>query len=51
MFAVVIKQVEMNSKLYSGRGIPLLVSLCRRFEYSGTGNVVEVEFAWQPESL
>jgi len=43
------KQAQMNKDLYCGRGIPLLVSLCRRFEYMGAGNVVEAEFAWQPE--
>ena len=43
------KEAKMDIDRYSGRGIPLLVSLCRRFEYMGAGNVVEAEFAWQPE--
>lgn len=43
------KQVEMNTDRYSGRGIPLLASLCRRFEYLGSGNAVEAEYWWQPE--
>lgn len=43
------KQAKMNNDRYSGRGIPLLTSLCRHFEYIGTGNTVEAEFAWQPE--
>ncbi len=34
---------------YSGRGIPLIGSLCRRLEYLGKGNIVEVEFVWRPE--
>ncbi|UZE94951.1 ATP-binding SpoIIE family protein phosphatase [Alkalimarinus alittae] len=44
------KQAKMNNNLYSGRGIPLLISLCQHFEYIGTGNTVEAEFAWQPET-
>src|SRR5690606_26555749 len=32
---------------YSGRGIPLLRSMCRRLEFQGTGNIVVAEFAWQ----
>lgn len=44
------KQAKINNKLYSGRGIPLLLSLCRHFEYTGTGSTVEAEFAWQPET-
>ncbi|WP_250657663.1 ATP-binding SpoIIE family protein phosphatase [Alkalimarinus coralli] len=43
------KQAKMSNDRYSGRGIPLLVSLCRHFEYTGTGSTVEAEFAWQPE--
>ena len=31
---------------YCGRGIPLLLSLCKRFEYFDKGNVVEAEFWW-----
>jgi len=31
---------------YCGRGIPLLLSLCERFEYFGNGNAVEAEFWW-----
>ena len=31
---------------YSGRGIPLIKTMCRRFEYLGDGNIVEVEFDW-----
>ncbi len=32
---------------YCGRGIPLLLSMCRRFEYFGIGNKVEAEFEWK----
>ena len=32
---------------YCGRGIPLLLGMCRRFEYFGSGNIVEAEFEWQ----
>ena len=32
---------------YCGRGIPLLLGMCRRFEYFGTGNIVEAEFEWR----
>lgn len=31
---------------YSGRGIPLLMSLCHSVRYSGNGNAVEVVFLW-----
>jgi DNA-binding response OmpR family regulator len=33
---------------YSGRGCSLLKHLCQRFEFKGEGNIVEVEYAWQP---
>ncbi|MCP5160352.1 MAG: fused response regulator/phosphatase [Hahellaceae bacterium] len=37
------------NKGYCGRGIPLIGNLCRRVEYLGKGNIVEVEFEWRPE--
>jgi len=40
---------QMVKKGYCGRGIPLIGSLCRRVEYLGQGNIVEVEFEWRPE--
>ena len=35
-----------SSNGYSGRGIALLRSMCRRVQYFAPGNEVEVEFAW-----
>lgn len=34
---------------YSGRGIPLLRSLCHSVKYSGNGNQVEVTFRWNAD--
>ncbi len=34
---------------YSGRGMNLLNDLCRRVEYKGNGNEVEIEFVWQDD--
>ena len=31
---------------YSGRGIPLILSICDNLEYLGNGNVVKVELSW-----
>lgn len=31
---------------YSGRGIPLIKSMCSRFEYLENGNIVEATFDW-----
>lgn len=32
---------------YSGRGLPLVRSLCQHFEYQGVGNCVVAEFHWE----
>lgn len=38
---------DMKSNLYaSGRGLPLLRTLCESVEYRGSGNIVEVVFVW-----
>lgn len=34
---------------YSGRGVPLLMSLCDSVRYSGNGNQVEVTFLWNTD--
>ena len=31
---------------YSGRGIPLILSICDNLEYLGDGNIVKVELSW-----
>ncbi len=31
---------------YSGRGIPLILSICDNIEYLGDGNIVKVELSW-----
>lgn len=41
------EQTRIGSSGYCGRGIPLLLSLCRRFEYFDSGNKVEAEFEWR----
>lgn len=40
---------EGQPPAYHGRGLALLVSLCRRVEYFPPGNEVLVEFAWQEQ--
>ncbi len=37
-------------KGYSGRGIPLIRTLCRSLQYLGNGNQVEVVFCWDNDS-
>ncbi len=41
-------QTDNDYKLdgYSGRGLPLLKSICNSVEYKGGGNEVEVKFQW-----
>lgn len=43
-------QSMINSQLkkqgYSGRGIPLILSMCESLRYLGSGNLVEVVFDW-----
>ena len=39
---------DMNHNVStSGRGIPLLQSLCESLRYEGKGNIVEVVYRWQ----
>lgn len=33
---------------YSGRGIPLIRSICKSLQYKGNGNIVEALLSWQP---
>ncbi len=40
------KRLESN-KGYSGRGIPLIISMCESIEYFGNGNVVKVTYTWE----
>jgi len=42
-----IEQNLSGNDGYCGRGIPLLLSMCRRFEYFDSGNKVEAEFEWR----
>ncbi|MBL4867346.1 MAG: ATP-binding protein [Pseudomonadales bacterium] len=44
-FALSEKQPKTQG--YSGRGIPLIRSMCRSFDYHGVGNIVEAVFAWR----
>jgi len=36
---------------YSGRGIPLIVSICDSLEYVGKGNIVKVTLSWCAQGL
>jgi hypothetical protein len=38
---------EHKTQGYSGRGIPLIRTMCHSLRYLGTGNEVEVVFAWE----
>lgn len=40
---------EFKSQGYSGRGIPLIRTLCESIEYKGDGNIVEVLIKWDTE--
>lgn len=35
---------------YSGRGIPLLMTMCKNVAFNDTGNSVTAEYHWHPES-
>ncbi len=37
---------QLKKQGYSGRGIPLILSMCQAVRYYGNGNVVEVVFDW-----
>lgn len=39
----------MADPAYHGRGVPLLRNLCQSLEYRGSGNEVEVMFAWSED--
>jgi anti-sigma regulatory factor (Ser/Thr protein kinase) len=39
--------VQIKRGGYSGRGVPLIRSLCDSVEYKGHGNAVEVTYVWQ----
>jgi len=43
------KENQFNSSGYSGRGIPLIRTLCDTLTYSGDGNIVTVTLSWQRE--
>ena len=38
---------EHTTQGYSGRGIPLVRTLCKSLRYLGSGNQVEAVFAWE----
>jgi len=40
---------QFKSEGYSGRGIPLIRSICESIEYKGDGNIVEVVIKWQTD--
>ncbi len=44
------KELAHKKEGYCGRGIPLINTMCSRFEYSGCGNIVEVDFDWKFEN-
>ena len=41
---------KASDNTYSGRGIPLLNSICRSLKYKGKGNIVEAVIHWPIES-
>ena len=46
------RKLDLNvpkSSLYSGRGLPLVASLCERLEFFATGNIVEAHYRWRSE--
>lgn len=43
------KDSDFKSKGYSGRGIPLIRTICESLKYSGNGNTVEVILLWDAE--
>lgn len=40
---------DFKAQGYSGRGIPLIRSICESLKYSGNGNTVEVTLRWDAE--
>ncbi|OUR70168.1 fused response regulator/phosphatase [Bermanella sp. 47_1433_sub80_T6] len=51
-FDYVGKQANQFSDAgYSGRGIPLIVSICDSLEYLGRGNIVKVTLSWNAKGL
>ncbi len=46
-----MSKLDMKGKdVYSGRGIPLIASLCDKLAYEGRGNVVKAEYHWHPDA-
>lgn len=43
------KDSDFKNKGYSGRGIPLIRTICESLKYSGNGNTVEVILLWDAE--
>ncbi len=41
-----LPEAQPSANKYSGRGVALLKSLCRRVHYYAPGNIVEVEYEW-----
>ena len=39
---------DFRNEGYSGRGIPLIRSICKSLQYKGNGNIVEALLSWQP---
>ncbi|MCP5335031.1 MAG: SpoIIE family protein phosphatase [Oceanospirillaceae bacterium] len=39
---------EFQSDGYSGRGIPLIRTICQSLQYKGNGNIVEALLTWRP---
>ena len=51
-FDFAAKQVKpLGGEGYSGRGIPLITSICDSLEYLGAGNIVKVTLSWQTKGL
>ncbi len=42
---------QFSDEGYSGRGIPLIVSICDSLEYLGNGNTVKVAMSWNTKGL
>ncbi len=42
---------KFNDEGYSGRGIPLIVSICDSLEYIGNGNTVKITLSWNSLEL
>jgi len=41
-----LSEIQSSAHKYSGRGVTLLKSLCRKVQYYPPGNIVEVEYEW-----